>query len=93
MADVGFNSKWSEPSEAKQDTQPQPTLNEKDNAGIGSGFVLQPREKPEAKTRRVNAVFKPSVYDKFAQIAQSKGYSVNDLLNRLVVDFIEHQGQ
>ena len=93
MANVEIKSPFDNISEAKQDTQPQPTLNEKDNTVTSSGFVLQPREKPEAKTRRVNAVFKPSVYDKFAQIAQSKGYSVNDLLNRLVVDFIEHQGQ
>ena len=88
MATVGQNNRWS-----KENNTPAPDvpLKIEDTAAHQSGqdnFILPHKEKPESKTRRFNAVFRQSSYDKFSQIAKAKGYSVNDLLNQVVENFI-----
>ena len=53
-----------------------------------SGLNIPPKVKAETRTRRVQAVFKPSTYDRLAKAAKHKGYSVNDFLNRIVEAYL-----
>lgn len=89
-AKAKISSKWDNSGETEQNNQIQPRENKTEHSAIYTGgFVLQPREKPEAKTRRVNTAFRPSSYERFVQIARKSGYSANELLNQLVEDFVK----
>lgn len=54
----------------------------------GLNLNITPRIKPETRTRRVQAVFKPSIYESLEQKAAELGYSVNEVLNQLVEVFL-----
>ena len=88
MAETRIKSRWSDENNTPA---PDVPLKTEETAAHQSGqdnLILPYKEKPEAKTRRFNAVFRQSSYDKFSQIAKAKGYSVNDLLNQVVENFI-----
>lgn len=52
------------------------------------GLNIPPKAKSETRTRRVQAVFKPSIYESLEQKAAELGYSVNEVLNQLVEVFL-----
>ena len=92
MATTEIKSKWSDKSNTPAADIP---LKEEVTAAQNGqdNFILPLKEKQEPKSRRVNAVFRPSIYNKFAQIAKTKGYSANELLNILIEDFVVRQEQ
>ena len=91
MAETRIKSRWSDENNTPAPA-PDVPLKENDNTAAHQGgqdnLILPYKEKLESKTRRFNAVFRQSSYDKFSQIAKAKGYSVNDLLNQVVENFI-----
>jgi len=43
----------------------------------------------EAKSKRFNMLIRPSVYASLKEMSQNKGTSVNDLINKIVENYIE----
>ena len=50
----------------------------------GKGAVRLGEERKETKSRRVQLLIRPTIYDSFKRIAEAKGKSVNDYLNELI---------
>ena len=88
MAETRIKSKWSAENNTPAPDVPLKTEETAAHQGGQDNLILPYKEKLESKTRRFNAVFRQSSYDKFSQIAKAKGYSVNDLLNQVVENFI-----
>jgi len=47
----------------------------------------------EAKSKRFNMLIRPSTYNNLKRIAENKGTSVNDLINKIVEVYIENHGK
>ncbi|MCD8287989.1 MAG: hypothetical protein LUC18_04015 [Porphyromonadaceae bacterium] len=50
---------------------------------------VRPKEKAEAKSKRINLVIRPSVYDRVKQKCQAIGISVNDCVCQLLENWVE----
>jgi predicted HicB family RNase H-like nuclease len=48
-------------------------------------------EKCEAKTKRFNMIFKPSLYNNLKKTTKRLNISINDLVHQILTDFIEKQ--
>lgn len=48
-----------------------------------AGFTLG-QEKKEAKTKRVNLVIQPSLYEKAQEVAKANGVSFNEMITQLL---------
>jgi len=46
---------------------------------------------PEQKTKRVNLLIKPSVFEDFKKVAHMKRRSFNDLYNMVIAEYIERE--
>ena len=53
--------------------------------GFGEGRVFF-----EAKSKRFNMLIRPSVYNNLKKMAEIKGTSVNDLINKIVEAYIDN---
>jgi len=96
VSNTGKPEAVSQNDEAKPDAQTQLEVNDKpahQNASstYNLSLKLEPRKKSETKTRRVQAVFKPSTYERLAALAKRNDYSINDLLNKLVEAYLSQQ--
>lgn len=47
----------------------------------------------EPKTRRVNMLIRPSLFEDFKKVAHMKRTTPNDLMNRLIADYTEQEAQ
>ena len=47
----------------------------------------------EAKSKRFNMLIRPSVFADLRRISENKGTSVNDLINKIVENYIENNGK
>ena len=75
------------PAPAPQ-TQPEPPAHQRfQPERIPEGYRLNPRY-VEKKTRRVQLLLRPSVYDAVKARADSYGVSVNDLINSYLEDAV-----
>lgn len=54
-----------------------------DEEAIPEGYKLDPKY-VEKKTRRVQLLLKPSIYDKAKSTAEAQGKSLNDFINNLL---------
>lgn len=61
----------------KQYTQTNP------DAPQAAGFTLG-QERKEAKTKRVNLVIQPSLYEKAQEVARANGVSFNEMITQLL---------
>lgn len=52
---------------------------------LPTGYVL----KPESKSRRVQTLIQPSVYEKLKTIADNKGISTNEAINNAIREYVE----
>jgi len=70
------------------------THNAKDahNAHDAPGGVGYTPHMDETKTRRVNLLIRPSLFEDFRKVAHMKRTSTNDLLNRLIAECTEQEG-
>lgn len=59
------------------------------NELIPSGYQL----KPEAKSRRVQALVQPSIYHSLKEIATAKGISVNEALNEAMRLYVTNESK
>lgn len=50
---------------------------------------LKKHRTAETRSRRVQLVFQPSVYDNLIKVAHIRGKSVNSLINELVTSYID----
>lgn len=67
------------------------TINAKkrQNKGISNDTQKIVIQEPEARTRRVQSLIQPSVYNKLAELAAATGESVNEHINRAIIQYIE----
>lgn len=69
----------------------------KSNAALA--FITQPQEvetkeqEKETKSKRVNLLVKPSVYEALTKVAAMKRTSVNDLLNTIAAEYAASNAQ
>jgi len=56
-------------------------------------FRVMPMMVFEAKSKRFNMLIRPSVFSHLKKISESKGTSVNDLINTIVENYIEDNGK
>ena len=64
--------------------QPAPAT----SAASLKGFTPK-TEKAETKSRRLQLLIKPSVYDRVKQIAEQSDLSVNDLINQILEEVVK----
>lgn len=67
------------------------TINAKkeQNKGISNNKPKIIIQEPEARTRRVQSLIQPSVYKKLEEIATATDESVNEHINRAIIQYIE----
>lgn len=67
------------------------TINAKkrQNKGILNDTQKIVIQEPEARTRRVQSLIQPSVYNRLAELAAATDESVNEHINRAIIKYIE----
>lgn len=52
-------------------------------------IVIVPREKEETKSKRVNFLIKPSVYNKAQKKCEELGISLNECINQFLANWVK----
>lgn len=67
------------------------TINAKkgQNTSVSDATPIIIYQRPEARTRRVQSLIQPSVYKKLEEIAAATDESVNEHINRAIIQYIE----
>lgn len=56
---------------------------------IQKGFVIAPKDKEETRSKRVNLLVQPSVYEKAETKCEKLGISVNECLNQFLINWVK----
>lgn len=72
--------------QAEEITTPTPQVELK-------GLFVIPKKEVETKSRRVQLVFKPSLYEKVSTEAQALGFSTNEFIAKLIETYFESKGE
>jgi predicted HicB family RNase H-like nuclease len=68
--------------------------NKRKAAKATENFTIKAEPPKEAKTKRFNAVMRPSLYNSLKVLANNNSTSINDLIHRILSDYIEkHRGE
>jgi predicted HicB family RNase H-like nuclease len=52
-------------------------------------IIIAPKEKKEARSKRVNLLIQPSVYDKAQQKCDQLGISINECVNQFLIKWVD----
>ena len=63
-------------------------INESDQQ-TQKGFVIEPKDKEETRSKRVNLLVQPSVYKKAEKKCEKLGISVNECLNQFLSNWVK----
>jgi predicted HicB family RNase H-like nuclease len=75
-------------------SKPVPQTSESEpGQNIIKGKVSINVEKPESKSKRFNAILKPSLYEGLKETAMRLGISTNDLVHQVLAAFIAKEGK
>jgi len=83
------NTLYTENTENTENTPQTPDTGNTDDTEYTQG-IKKPNA-PEQKTKRVNLLIKPSVFEDFKKVAHMKRRSFNDLYNMVIAEYIERE--
>ena len=79
-------------AQSERDTSHTQYTSRTSNTGYTGNTPYTHKENPaEHKTKRVNLVIQPSVFEDFTKIAHMKRRSFNDLFNKVIAEYIERE--
>lgn len=70
----------------KADTEPEPYSEDPQPTIIAPS---RPSRRTETKSKRMQILIKPSLYDKLRRIADAEGTSMNDIINSIIEGYQE----
>ena len=86
---LGFLSIGSQEENTAAPEREDPEVKEWQREAFAAGYRLIPIDgKPEAKTKRVQLVMRPSLYEEAKAIADIKNLSFNEYINRIVEEAV-----
>ena len=64
-------------------------ISDQNTVGAAAGIVLDPVQKQETKSKRVQVLMKPSTYALVKSKCEHEGRTVNDCINQLLEKWVE----
>lgn len=64
-------------------------ISDENTVGVANGIVLEPVQRQETKSKRVQVLMKPSTYTLVKAKCEREGRTVNDCINQLLLKWVE----